>query len=238
MNEIWKLSSYQDNKNSNYLDQLLSERGIISEQQKEIYLNSDLKYLSDPFLLPEMNKAVKRIEKAVKNKKKILVYGDYDVDGITSTALLYRFFKNAFDLEIEYYLPDRIEDGYGLNTAALKKIIKSEVDLIITVDCGITAFKEAEFLKKEGVDLIITDHHTPADHLPAAAAVINHHLVKREDYFAAEIAGVATAYKLAQALKPKIVKEMKAQLLPITALGTVADIAPLKNENRILVKNG
>ncbi|MFW6294453.1 MAG: single-stranded-DNA-specific exonuclease RecJ [Halanaerobium sp.] len=238
MNEIWKLSSYQENENSNYLEQLLSERGIISEEQKEIYLNSELKYLSDPFLLPEMNKAVKRIEKAVKNGEKILVYGDYDVDGITSTALLYRFFKNAFDLEIEYFLPDRIEDGYGLNLEALKKIIKSQVDLIITVDCGITAFKEADFLKKEGVDLIITDHHTPSDELPAASAVINHHLVKNENYFAADIAGVATAYKLAQALNSKIVEEMKAQLLPITALGTVADIAPLRNENRILVKNG
>ncbi|MFW5687168.1 MAG: single-stranded-DNA-specific exonuclease RecJ [Halanaerobium sp.] len=237
MNKLWKLLSYRQNNDIKVIDQLLVERGINSQLEKEIYLNSDLKYLSDPFFLPDMQKAVKRIERAVKDEQKILVYGDYDVDGITSTAVLYRFFKKAFNIEIDYFLPDRIEDGYGLNIKALQGLI-ADVDLIITVDCGITAFQEAEYLKKEGIDLIITDHHTPADKLPAAEAIINHHLVAKKNYFAEEIAGVGTAYKLAQALKPEFVKKMNKELLPIVALGTVADIAPLKDENRILVKNG
>ena len=238
MDKLWKIISYRQDKNQNFIDQLLAERGIKSQQEKEIYLNPKLEYLSDPFLLPDMKKAVERIKRAAANGEKILVYGDYDVDGITSTAVLYRFFKKAFGIEIDYFLPDRIEDGYGLNIQALEKIAAAEVDLIITVDCGITAFEEAEYLKAEGIDLIITDHHTPSEKKPAAEAVINHHLVQEDDYFAAEIAGVGTAFKLAQALNSKIVRQMVKELLPIVALGTVADIAPLKNENRILVKNG
>lgn len=238
MNKIWKILSYEEHESIDFLDKLMAERGINSQLEKEIYLNSDLKYLSDPFMLPDMAAAVKRIEKAIENDEKILIYGDYDVDGITSTSFLYRFFNSAFNIKVDYFLPDRIEDGYGLNLKSLKEIAAKDIDLIISVDCGITAFKEAEYLKEEGVDLIITDHHTPSETLPAAEAVINHHLVKKDNYFAAEIAGVGTAFKLAQALNPKLLREMKAELLPIVALGTVADIAPLKDENRILVKNG
>ena len=238
MNKIWKMLSYEEAESSNFLDKLLAERGISSQLEKEIYLDSALEHLSDPFKLPEMDRAVKRIRSAVENREKILVYGDYDVDGMTSTAVLYRFFKRAFDLEISYFLPDRIEDGYGLNLSSLKKSAAENIDLIITVDCGITAFKEAEYLKNKKIDLIITDHHTPSKKLPEAEAVINHHLVQDKNYFAAEIAGVGTAFKLAQALKPELVKEMESELLPIAALGTVADIAPLKDENRILVRNG
>ncbi|SIQ74000.1 single-stranded-DNA-specific exonuclease RecJ [Halanaerobium kushneri] len=238
MNKLWKILSYRQDNRSNFMESLLADRGIKTKKEKEIYLNADLKYLSDPFQLPGMDKAVKRIEQAVKEKQKILVFGDYDVDGITSTAVLYRFFKKAYNLEVNYFLPDRIEDGYGLNLSALKKIIAENIDLIITVDCGITAFKEAEYLKEKGIDLIITDHHTPSDQLPLAEAVINHHLVQQNNYFANEIAGVGTAFKLIQALRPNVVKKMYQELLPIVALGTVADIAPLKDENRILVKNG
>jgi single-stranded-DNA-specific exonuclease len=238
MDKIWKLLSYAENEGADFLDKLMAERGINSQQEKEIYLSSDLKYLSDPFLLPEMDEAVKRIKKAVKNDENILIYGDYDVDGITSTSLLYRFFQRAFSLKVSYFLPDRIEDGYGLNLKALKEITAKNIDLIISVDCGITAYKEAEYLKEVGVDLIITDHHTPSEKLPQAEAVINHHLVDQDNYSASEIAGVGTAFKLAEALNSQLVREMKADLLPIAALGTVADIAPLKDENRILVKNG
>lgn len=238
MNKIWNITSFQENKKIDFLDEILTERNIITKKEKEIYLNSDLKYLSDPFILPGMDKAVNRIKRAVENNEKILIYGDYDVDGITSTAVLYRFFKNEYGIELQYFLPDRIEDGYGLNIKSLKKIISDDVKLIITVDCGITAFNEAKYLHENGVDLIITDHHTPADKLPEAAAVINHHLVKNDDYFASEIAGVGTAYKLVQALDSESTKKINDELLPIVALGTVADIAPLKNENRIFVKKG
>ncbi len=238
MEKIWELSSFKENKKTNFLDKILGERNIITEKEKEIYLNSDLKYLSDPFILPGMDKAVNRIKKAVEKNQKILIYGDYDVDGITSTALLYRFFKNEYGLELEYFLPDRIKDGYGLNIKSLEKIVNNNIELIITVDCGITAFDEAKYLVGKGVDLIITDHHTPADKLPEAAAVINHHLVEVDDYFASEIAGVGTAYKLVQALNSESTEKMNDELLPIVALGTVADIAPLRDENRIFVKNG
>ncbi|CCU80406.1 Single-stranded-DNA-specific exonuclease RecJ [Halanaerobium saccharolyticum subsp. saccharolyticum DSM 6643] len=238
MEKIWNLSSFQENKKIDFLDKILSERNINTKKEKEIYLNSDLKYLSDPFILPEMNKAVKRIKKAVEQNEKILIYGDYDVDGITSTAVLYRFFKSEYGIDLQYFLPDRIKDGYGLNTKSLKKIVKNDVNLIITVDCGITAFNEAKYLQEKGVDLIITDHHTPAEKLPDALAILNHHLVESDNYFASEIAGVGTAYKLVQALNGESTTRMNEELLPIVALGTVADIAPLKNENRIFVKNG
>lgn len=239
MKKIWNITSYNErNNNSALLAELLADRGIKSSREKEIYLEADLKYLSDPFLLPGMEDAVNRIQKAVKNNERILVYGDYDVDGITSTSLLYLFFKKSFGIEIEFFLPDRIKDGYGLNKSSLEEISKREIDLIITVDCGITAFKEAEYLKDLDIDLIITDHHTPADKLPAAEAVINHHLVEKKDYFAAEIAGVGTAFKLIQALNKNKLELLLDELLPIVALGTIADIAPLKAENRILVKNG
>lgn len=239
MKKTWYLNSYNKEKDENILlNKLLKERGISSRKEREIYLGSDLEYLSDPYLLPEMEQAVSRIKEAIKKNEKILVYGDYDVDGITSTALLYHFFKKKYEIEIDYFLPDRIEDGYGLNKNSLKKIKEKNIDLIITVDCGITAVEEAEYLKELEVDLIITDHHTPADKLPTAAAVINHHLVKAENYFAAEIAGVGTAFKLAQALNNSFLSQELLDLLPLAALGTVADIAPLKAENRILVKNG
>ncbi|MGM0548317.1 MAG: single-stranded-DNA-specific exonuclease RecJ [Bacillota bacterium] len=241
MEKIWeikatKIKNKQKNNKKEILNKLLDQRGICSPEAKKRYLKPKLSYLSDPFLMPEMDKAVNRIKKAVKNKQQILIYGDYDVDGITSTALLSRFFKKAFNFEVKTFIPDRIKDGYGLSLSALKKNL--EFDLIITVDCGITAIKEAEFLKDQGIDLIITDHHTPSDLLPEAKAIINHHLVKIDNYFAAEIAGVGTAYKLAQALSPISIAENKAEFLPLVALGTVADIAPLKNENRIFVKKG
>lgn len=237
MDKIWEIKSYQEG-NEIKIDDLLSKRDIKTGSEKRLYLEAGLNDLSDPYLLPGMEKAVKRIESAVKNKEKILIYGDYDVDGITSTAVFGRFFKKKYDIDLEYFLPDRIEDGYGLNTAALKKIAACGVDLIITVDCGINAFKEAEFLGTQNIDLIITDHHTPEAELPQAAAVINHHLVTADNYQGAGLAGVGTALKVVQALDNFKLIDMAAELLPLTALGTVADLVPLKKENRILVKKG
>jgi single-stranded-DNA-specific exonuclease len=248
MNKLWKLESYyEDINNDNLVDILLKEKELKTEKARKSYLNADLKYLSDPYLIPDMDKAVKRIEIALKKDENILVYGDYDVDGVTSTALLYHYFKERFNKEIKYFLPDRIKDGYGLNKNAIKKIAEQKIDLIITVDCGITAFKEVELVNQLGMDIIITDHHTPADDIPDAAAVLNHHLVNKNEYFAKDIAGVGTAYKLTEAFEKNIVpnqsafkdfQELQKKLLVITALGTVADIAPLENENRIFVKKG
>lgn len=248
MTKLWKLESYYENiNNDNLVDVLLKEKKLKTEIAKKSYLNADLKYLSDPYLIPDMDKAVKRIEIALKKDENILVYGDYDVDGVTSTALLYHYFKERFNKKIEFFLPDRIEDGYGLNKKAVKKIAEQKIDLIITVDCGITAFKEVELVNQLGMDIIITDHHTPAENIPEAAAVLNHHLVNKKEYFAKGIAGVGTAYKLTEAFEKSIAynqtafkdfQELQKKLLVITALGTVADIAPLENENRIFVKKG
>jgi len=120
MKKSWYLNSYSKKRDGkNLINKLLAERGVGSQKERKIYLDSDLEYLSDPYLLPEMDQAVSRIKRALKSKERILVYGDYDVDGITSTALLYHFFKNNYGIEIDYFLPDRIEDGYGLNKKSL-----------------------------------------------------------------------------------------------------------------------
>jgi len=298
MNKLWRIKSYRENINEKTLiESLLKEKGIDDLAKREEFLKADLKGLSDPFIIPEMKKAVKRVERALVKNEKILIYGDYDVDGVTSTALLYHYFKDRYQKELEYFLPDRFKDGYGLNKAALRKIAEKDIDLIITVDCGITAFEEVKLAAELGMDVIITDHHTPSDRMPKAAAVLNHHLVDMVDYQAAQIAGVGTAYKLTEALEiyfngkenknffeaektknkninkkevqleknnlypeknldssekfaaeisknknieldTEISENTKNKLLALTALGTVADIAPLRNENRIFVKNG
>jgi single-stranded-DNA-specific exonuclease len=248
MNKLWEIKSFHEKTNSeNLVDILLEKKNLKTKEAKKRYLDADLKHLSDPYLIPDMDKAVRRIETALKFNENILVYGDYDVDGVTSTALLYYYFRERFNKKIKYFLPDRAEDGYGLNEKSIKNIAEQNVDLIITVDCGITAFKEVELVNQLGMDIIITDHHTPAEKIPKAAAVINHHLVTKEEYLAKNIAGVGTAYKLTEALEKSIASqqtafqdfpELQKKLLVITALGTVADIAPLENENRIFVKKG
>ncbi|MCC3145361.1 single-stranded-DNA-specific exonuclease RecJ [Halanaerobium sp. Z-7514] len=242
MNKFWQIKKYENNiKSENLIDYLLEERAFTKQEDKEIFLSSDLKYLSDPFLLPGMDKAVELINKSLNNKEKILIYGDYDVDGITSTALLYKYFKSRFNIEVDYFIPDRIENGYGLSKKAVHQIKARDIDLIITVDCGITAFKEVELIKELGMKVIITDHHTPAETPVGADAVINHHLIKEKNHFLSEIAGVGTAFKLLQALEKDRSFELEAlakDFLPIVALGTIADIAPLKAENRIIVKHG
>ncbi len=248
MNKLWKIKSYYEKINSeNLVDILLKEKNLNTEEAKKKYLDADLKYLSDPYLIPDMDKAVIRIEKALKFNENILVYGDYDVDGVTSTALLYHYFEERFNKKIKYFLPDRIKDGYGLNEKAIKNFAEQNIDLIITVDCGITAFKEVELANQLGMDIIITDHHTPSDNIPEASAVLNHHLVTKKEYLAKDIAGVGTAYKLTEAFEQRIFShqavfqdfvDLQKKLLVITALGTVADIAPLENENRIFVKKG
>jgi len=244
MKKFWKLKSYSEDMNHEIIiDKILEQKGINTEEEKEKFLSRDIKNLSDPFIMGDMEKAVKRILEAVNKDEKILIYGDYDVDGITSTALLYHYFKDSLNKEINYFLPDRSRDGYGLNTKSIRKFAEENIDLIITVDCGISAFKEAELASELNIDLIITDHHTPGDRLPAAAAVLNHHLVDKENYEAEFIAGVGTAYKLTQALDLKSLKnseknDYRNKLLALTALGTVADIAPLMGENRILVSSG
>ncbi|MGM0602359.1 MAG: single-stranded-DNA-specific exonuclease RecJ [Bacillota bacterium] len=240
MHKFWELNCCSTKNSENIIDNILEMRNLKTAEEKQIFLESDLKYLSDPFDFKGMQKAVKRLKKAAENKEKIMIYGDYDVDGITSTAIFYLYFKKRFGLEVKYYLPDRKKEGYGLNKDAIEKIAEQNIDLLISVDCGINAVEEVNFAKNLGMDVIITDHHTPEKDNTAAVAVINPHFLQK-DHFAADLAGVGVVYKICEALEIDNgynFEEILYKLLPLAALGTVADIAKLTNENRILVKHG
>jgi len=184
-----------------------------------------------------MEKAVDRIVKALRQNEKILIYGDYDVDGITSTSILYDFFRRQ-NADVCYYIPDRLNEGYGISMAAAEKMPEMDVDLVITVDCGITAFEEVKYITDNNIDIIITDHHECRESVPDALAVVNPH---RFDcaYPFKELAGVGVAYKLLEALSKKMnIPGFERQYLDLVALGTVADVVPLLGENRIIVKYG
>jgi single-stranded-DNA-specific exonuclease len=196
--------------------------------------------LPDPFLFRDMEKAVERILKALKNREKIAVYGDYDVDGITSTSVV-KIVLEKLGAKPIAYIPDRSREGYGLNATAINYLKEQKVKLIITVDCGIRSEAEIKKVQKQGIDVILTDHHMPGEEIPPAFAVINPK-VKNEVYPFAELAGVGVAFKLAQALtkaRPKKFKEgFEKWLLDLVALGTIADLVPLVGENRTMVKYG
>ena len=202
----------------------------------ETFLNPSLSQLHDPILLKGMGAAVDRIHTAMANKESIWLYGDYDVDGITSVALLLKCFK-TLDYPVNFYIPDRHEEGYGLNLSAIETIAAQDGKIIITVDCGITSVKEALLAKSLGVDMIITDHHECQDEIPAAFAVIN---PKQTDchYPFNMLAGVGIAYKLAFAVMGELILPVHSELLELAAFGTIADIAPLTDENRVLAKYG
>ncbi len=220
---------------------ILSKRGYNEEKDINSFLYGTLDDLNDPYLLTDMTEAVSRIVMAIKNDEKIIVFGDYDVDGITSTTLLYRYFKESFDYNLDFYLPNRQKEGYGLNKEAIAKFADEKYDLLITVDCGITAIDEAEYANSKGIDLIITDHHQPSDTIPQAIAVIDPH--RRGDKYPFKyLAGVGVAFKLCQALEyhknKQFISQQLIDLLDIVTLGTVADIVTLTDENRIMVRKG
>lgn len=202
----------------------------------EGYLEPNLEQMHDPFLLKGMSTAVNRIHRAIASNESIWLYGDYDVDGITSVSLLVRAFK-AIGVAVNYYIPDRHEEGYGLNVSAIETLQQMGAKVVITVDCGITSVLEAERAKELGIDLIITDHHEPQPQLPEAFALIN---PKQSDckYPYSMLAGVGLAYKLASALLEEHILPIREELLALAAFGTIADIAPLDGENRIIAKHG
>ncbi len=217
--------------------QLLYNRGLGDPCQAELFLTADSRLSADPFLLPDMHQAVSRIHQALLSGEKIAVYGDFDADGITATAVLVKGLT-ALGGQITPYIPHRLTEGYGLKEAALEKLHKGGINLVISVDCGITALPEIKKANRMGLDIVITDHHTPLDELPAAVASVN---PKRADsaYPTGDLAGVGVAYKLVQALYNGSGKESQAEdLLDLVAIGTVADIMPLTGENRFLVKEG
>ncbi|MBI4846295.1 MAG: single-stranded-DNA-specific exonuclease RecJ, partial [Candidatus Omnitrophica bacterium] len=215
--------------------QILLNRGIKSAEEAQIYLQGTLKDCFDPFLMHGMRKAVLRIKKAVKQKEKIFVYGDYDVDGLTSCALL-KYIFTALGADVHCYVPHRVEEGYGLNKQACTFLKQQHTGLVITVDCGITSYDEVEYLNSLGIDTIITDHHrAKEDKVPNAYSVINP-LQKNCEYPFKDLAGVGIAYKLAQAVSGEALDVNEH--LDLVALGTISDVAKLAGENRILVKNG
>jgi len=217
---------------SPFLAQLLINRGIKTIPDAELFLNPKIENLSSPFRLLDMEKACQRIKKALRDKEKVMIFGDYDVDGITAVAIL-KLVLDKLGLETTCYLPHRINDGYGLNRSVIKIAKQKGIRLIITVDCGISNISEVEELKRESIDVIITDHHLPLDNkIPPALAVID---PKRDNSeFTEDLAGVGVAYKLACAI---LGKELP-QYLDLVCLGTVADNLPLIGENRIIVKKG
>ncbi len=224
--------------------QVLINRGITNEVEADQFLNSSLFDLPSPYLLKDMDKAVGRIRQALEQTERIAIYGDYDVDGITSTAILYLFLKNI-GADVIYYNPDRLKEGYGVNIGAVQKLKNEGVSLIISGDCGITARNEVIEAKKLGIDFIITDHHEPPAILPEAAAVLNPHQ-NGCIYPGKEIAGVGVVFNLLIALRRSLRdsgffehgEPNLGEYLDLVALGTVADCASLKNVNRIFVKEG
>lgn len=228
----------EENNISTLLANILINRGITEKRQIEQFINPTRNDFYDPFLMPDMDKAIDRIMKAIQNQEKVIIYGDYDVDGITATSVLTKFLKDC-NFEVDNYIPNRLSEGYGLNEDAIKWIAKEEYTLIITVDCGITGCDEVRLANSLGIDVVITDHHEPAEELPNAIAVVD---CKRKDnqYPCNSLAGVGVAFKICQALCTKLNMEENTILkyLDIVAIGTISDIVPLVDENRIIAKLG
>ena len=225
-------------KISSLLASILIHKNITTDEEVSKFLHPTRIDFYDPFLLPDMEKAVERINKAIDSKEHITIYGDYDVDGITSITLLKNFFANS-SIDVKTYIPNRLEEGYGLNKNAIREISYSDTSLIITVDCGITGIEEIEYAKQIGIDVIVTDHHEPGEEIPDCIAVVD---AKRKDskYPFNQLAGCGVAFKLMQALAIKwnLPEKEYLKFLDIAAIGTISDIVPLIDENRVIAKLG
>ncbi len=221
------------------LARILLNRGIDSFEKARVYFRPSLENLYDPFLMKDMDRAVDRLMQALQRGEKILVYGDYDVDGVSAASLLYLVLSQLVGPKVSYYIPDRFSEGYGLSEKGIREAAEHGVSLIVTVDCGITAVEEVRLAAELGVDTVISDHHQPGEELPPAIAVLD---PKRPDcpYPFKELAGVGVAFKLLQGLYTKL-NLPQAELdeyLDLVAIGSSADIVPLLDENRILVRYG
>lgn len=217
---------------------LLALRKVDSYNKAKQFFRGDLTHLHNPFLMADMQKAALRVAAAIRDGEHILVYGDYDVDGTTATSILYLFLKK-FGVEVSYYVPHRFDEGYGLNAEAIKKAAAQHTDLLISVDCGITAIEEAEVARRLGIDLIICDHHNVGNQLPAAEAVLN---PKRPDcnYPFDGLSGAGVTFKLIQAVTETLglSKNLPFEFLDLVAISTASDIVPIVDENRILMREG
>ncbi len=245
---IWEIAPIPDAKLSSRLASelkiprviadILINRGITTSEEANQFLYPDISKLCDPYLFEDMDRGVERVIEALRNRENIMIYGDYDVDGVTSTSLMF-LILNKLGAEVSYYLPNRLSEGYGISEDGLIVAKERGVSLLISVDCGITAVEEVRMAKEMGIDCIITDHHEPGSEIPEAVAVIN---PKRggAEVTGVELAGVGVAYKFAHAIYQRLNQDVEdvKEHLDLVALGTAADIVPLVNENRILTKYG
>ena len=246
MNKKWQV--YESNEkeinkisekyNVNRLLSTILVNRKIKEEDIEVFLNPTRNNFHNPFLMPDMEIAVERIIKAIKNNEKVIIFGDYDVDGITSITVLKSFLEDR-GIHVDQYIPNRLEEGYGLNKPAIDEIAKNNYNLMITVDCGISGIEEIEYANSLGLETIVTDHHEVGDKLPNALAVVD---AKRKDnqYPCRDLAGVGVVFKLIQAIGIKLGLEEKEYLkyLDIVCVGTISDIVPLVDENRVIAKLG
>ena len=220
------------------IGEIIVNRHVVNDEDVRIFITPTRDDFHDPFLFKGMDVAVERIIKAINNKEKILIYGDYDVDGITSTTVLKKYLMDR-GISVDTYIPNRLHEGYGLNKNAIDTIKERNIDLIITVDCGISAIEEVDYAVSLGMDVIVTDHHEVGEKLPNALAVID---AKRKDntYPFRSLAGVGVVFKLIQALsiKLEIKPEEYLKYLDLVCVGTISDIVPLEGENRTIAKLG
>ena len=235
-NQIKELA--EKNNISTLLANIFINKGITEKKDIELFINPTRDDFHDPYEMPDMEKAVERILKAIDKNEKTIIYGDYDVDGITSITVLKKFFLDR-GFDVGTYIPNRLNEGYGLNKEAVKEIADQGYKLIITVDCGISGIEEIEYAYSLGLEVIVTDHHEPLEEIPKAVAVVD---CKRKDnkYPFNGLAGVGVSFKLIQALSQKLDLESKEYLkyLDIVAIGTISDIVPLIDENRVITKLG
>lgn len=248
MNKKWEICEYEEeivkkvaseNQVSELIATILVNREVVDKREVEMFLNPTRNDFHNPYLMPDMEQAVARLETAIKENEKMIIYGDYDVDGVTSITVLKKFLKDRGMTNVGYYIPKRLDEGYGLNKDAIEKIYEEGYKLIITVDCGITAMEEIVYAYSLGMEVIVTDHHEPLDEIPKAVAVID---CKRKDseYPFKGLAGVGVVFKLTQAISQRLGLEEKEYLkyLDIVCVGTISDIVPLVDENRVISKLG
>ena len=223
---------------SRLLATIIANKNLKTKQEIDVFLNPTRNDFHDPYLMPDMEIAVNRIIKAIENQEKVIIYGDYDVDGITSITVLKKFLADR-GLEVDSYIPNRLDEGYGLNKSAIDKIVEQKYQLMITVDCGISGIEEIDYANSLGLETIVTDHHEPAEKLPNALAVVD---AKRKDnkYPFNQLAGVGVVFKLTQAISKVYGLDEKEYLkyLDIVCVGTISDIVPLVDENRVITKLG
>ncbi len=232
------IKKYMDKANiSRVLASLSINRGVELEQL-DMYLNPQLDMLEDPFNIYDMDKLVSRVLLAKEKNERVTIYGDYDVDGVTSTVLIYDFLK-SLGIDVDYYIPSRTDEGYGLNSAALYDIKQGGTSLVLTVDCGISGIEEVEYAKSIGLEICITDHHECQEIVPNCSAVVNPKR-KEDKSNLKQLAGVGVAFKCVQAISNRLglKEEAYSKYLDIVAVGTIADIVDLKGENRIIAKYG